>query len=151
MIRTLNNSSPEAKNFLKFIRDDLRNHRVTLKFSKSRTVRFAGNLHTAAFFQEPCHNRQGIIRIGTGNRKPVNVLTNLIHEYCHFLQWKNRDTLWIDLDESSGICGEKYIRLEEQTERSAISLIRQWQLPVNLSAIRKRSRSYIAHLRTTEK
>jgi hypothetical protein len=57
----------------------------------------------------------------------------------------------LDADTSSGIRGEKYIRLEEQTEREAISLIRQWHLPVNLSAIRKRSRSYIAHLRTTEK
>ena len=151
MIRTLNNSSPEAKNFLKFIRDDLRNNRVALKFSMSRDVRFDGITTTAAYFQEPCLKRQGIIRIGTGNRKPVNVLTNLIHEYCHFLQWKNRDTLWMDADTSSGIRGEKYILLEEQTEREAISLIRQWHLPVNLSAIRKRSRSYIAHLRTTEK
>jgi hypothetical protein len=150
MIRTLNNSSPEAKNFLKFIRDDLRNNRVALKFSKSRDVRFDGITTTAAYFQEPCLKRQGIIRIGTGNRKPVNVLTNLIHEYCHFLQWKNGDAIWKRL-RGDAIDGESYVTLEEHTERDSLRLIREWHLPVNHSAIRKRSRAYIAYLRQESK
>ena len=151
MIRTLSNSSPEAKNFLKFIRHDLQTHRVHLKFSKGRSVRF-NNVHSAAgYFEEPRGSQWGIIRVGTGNRKPINVLTNLIHEYCHFLQWKNGDSIWKKLHDGESIEGASYVTLEEHTERDSLRLIREWHLPVNHSAIRKRSRAYIAYLRQESK
>lgn len=149
MIRTLSNSSPEAKDFLKFIRNDLTAHRVRLKFSRGRLVRFGKGYSTAGYFEEPTARKWGCIKIGTGNRKPINILTNLIHEYCHFLQWKNGDRQWLK-GNGDHIEGTSYILLEERTERESMRLIREWHLPVNHSAIRKRSRSYIAWLRSTE-
>lgn len=149
MIRTLSRQGTETKEFLKFIREDLRKNRVRLTFSRSRDVRFSGRLTTVGFFEEPTSRTWGRIRIGTGNRKPVTILTNLIHEYCHFLQWKNGDSEYHRSD-SDWIDGERYVLLEERTEREAINLIREWNLPMNLSAVRKRSRAYIAWLRATQ-
>ena len=149
MIRTLSRTSPEVKDFLKYIREDLKNHRVHLKFSKTRNVRFNKTTTTAAYFHEPASNRWGSIRIGTGNRKPITILTNLVHEYCHFIQWKNGDRDWIN-GNGDHIEGSRYVLLEERTEKEMISLMRSWNLPLNFSGIRKRSRSYIAWLRSNE-
>lgn len=149
MIRTLSRTSPEVKDFLKFIKEDLKNHRVHLKFSKNRNVRFSKTTTTAAYFHEPASNRWGSIRIGTGNRKPITILTNLVHEYCHFIQWKSGDSDWLN-GNGDHIEGSRYVLLEERTEKEMISLMRSWNLPLNFSGIRKRSRSYIAWLRSNE-
>lgn len=149
MLRILSRTSPEVKVFLKFIREDLMNHRIHLKFSKNRNVRFNKTVTAAAFFQEPASNRWGSIRIGTGNRKPITILTNLVHEYCHFIQWKNGDRDWTH-GNGDHFEGSRYVLLEERTEKEMISLMRSWNLPLNFSGIRKRSRSYIAWLRSNE-
>jgi hypothetical protein len=149
MIRALCRTSPEAKEFIKFLRDDLRSHRVHLSFSKTRMVRFSKNLLTAGFFLEPTGRKWGMIRVGCGNRKPINILMNLTHEYVHFLQWKNRDSLWTH-GNGDHINGSQYVELEERTEQDAISLLREWNIPANYGAIRSRSRSYISYLRDTE-
>lgn len=149
MIRALSRTSPEARAFLLSIREELGSHRVHLKFSKSRMVRFDRNLLTAGFFLEPSPRKWGMVMIGTGNRKPITILTNLAHEYAHFLQWKNHDSAWED---SCGdiISGSRYIDIEQRTENSAIRILREWHIPANYAAIRKRSRSYISYLRSTE-
>jgi hypothetical protein len=149
MIRTLSKSSPQAKEFLNFIKQDLKAHRVNLSFARTRKVRFSKGILTAGFFVEPSSRRQGQVRVGTGNRKPINILINLAHEYIHFLQWKHGDKIWT---QSNGdlIEGSSYIAVEKQTERDAIRLLRDWNIPANYNAIRSRSRAYIAHLRRTE-
>jgi hypothetical protein len=149
MIRTLSKHSPETKEFLKYIREDLKAHRVHLSFSRTRKVRFSKELLTAGFFQEPSHRKWGKIRIGSGNRKSINILVNLAHEYIHFLQWKNGDCQWTGGTEDF-IEGESYILLEERTERDAIRLLREWGIPANYNAMRMRSKAYLAHLRRTE-
>ena len=149
MIRTLNNSSPEAKAFIRHLREDLLQHHVKLTFSRSRKVRFSGNLLTAGFFQEPTGTKWGKISIGTGNRKPITILTKLANEYSHFLQWKNGDTEWVH-EQCDHIAGEKYVILEQRTEREAIRLLSTWKIPANFKAIRARSKAYIAYLRLTE-
>ena len=71
MIRTLSNSSPEAKNFLKFIREELHNNKVKLAFSRTRKVRFSHGVYAAGYFLVPTPRKWGVLRVGTGNRKPI--------------------------------------------------------------------------------
>ena len=149
MIRALSRTSPEAKEFIKFLRDDLRKHRVHLRFSKTRKVRFSKDLLTAGFFLEPTERKWGMIRVGCGNRKPIHILMTLAHEYAHFLQWKRHDRIWSQSEEDL-INGDAYIELEKRTEQDAISLLREWNIPANYGAIRSRSRAYISYLRDTE-
>lgn len=149
MIRILSNSSPEAKAFLAHMRNDLAQHRVKLTFSRAKMVRFSHGIYTAAYFLEPGARKWGRIRVGTGNRKPINILMTLAHEYAHFLQWKNRDKAWSRGTEDL-IEGQKYIELEKRTEKSAIELLREWGIPANYQAVRMRSKAYIAYLRETE-
>lgn len=149
MIRILSNSSPQAKAFLNFMRNDLEQHRVKLTFSRTRKVRFSHAIYTDAYFLEPTSKKWGRIRVGTGNRKPINILMTLAHEYAHFLQWRRREKEWRSGNEDL-IEGEKYVELEKRTEKSAIELLREWHIPANYRAVRMRSKAYIAYLRETE-
>ena len=149
MIRTLSKSSPQAKEFLNFIKQDLKAHRVNLSFARTRKVRFAKSILSAGFFVEPTQRKQGCIRVGTGNRKPINILITLAHEYVHFLQWKHGDSVWTQ-DNEDLVRGSGYIAIEQRTERDAIRLLKEWSSPANYNALRSRSRSYIAYLRRTE-
>jgi catalase len=87
--------------------------------------------------------------VGTGNRKPINILQNIAHEYVHFIQWREGDNAWITGD-GDLIEGSSYVELEKRTERDAIALLRDWGIPANYNAMRMRSKAYIAHLRRTE-
>ena len=149
MIRILSNSSPEAKALLAHMRNDLAQHRVKLTFSRAKMVRFSHGIYTAAYFLEPSARKWGRIRVGTGNRKPINILMTLAHEYAHFLQWKKKERVWTKATQDL-IEGQKYIELEKRTEKSAIELLREWGIPANYQAVRMRSKAYIAYLRETE-
>jgi len=149
MIRILSNSSPQTKAFLKFIRNDLEQHRVKLTFSRTKMVRFSHGMYTAGYFLEPSARKWGKIRVGTGNRKPINILMNIAHEYAHFLQWKRREKEW-SKGHGDLIEGSKYIALEKRTEKTAIELLKEWGIPANYNAVRMRSNAYIAYLRESE-
>jgi hypothetical protein len=149
MIRTLSRHSPEAKSLLSHIRSELKENRVRLVFSRTRMVRFDGKQTTAAFFQEPTARKWGVIRIGTGTRKPINVLMNLCHEYVHFLQWKSGDHQW-HTAKGDFIAGASYIAIEERTERDARAILREWHIPANHKAVKARSSAYLARLRVDE-
>lgn len=149
MIRILSRINPSVRDFLTHMREDLNNHRVRLVFGRTRMVRFSNDLLTAGFFQEPSERKWGIIKVGTGNRKPITILTNLAHEYCHFLQWKSGDNQWHKAD-GNIIDGGSYLKLEEKTEKEAIRLLRDWRIPANYNAVRMRSNAYLSYLRSTE-
>lgn len=149
MLRTLQRHSPQTKSLIAHIRADLKAHRVRLVFSRTRMVRFDGTQKTVAYFQEPTPRRWGIIRVGTGNRKPVNILFNLLHEYAHFLQWKSGDRQW-HTAKGDFIAGEGYLVLERRTEQDARKMLRDWDIPANHAAIRSRSKAYLARLKADE-
>lgn len=149
MIRTLSRHSPQSKELLAHIRSELRKRRVRLVFSRTRMVRFDGKQLTAAYFQRPMGRKWGIIRIGTGNRKPINILMNLVHEYVHFMDWSTNHRRWRS-SRGDIIEGASYVSVEEEVEAESLRMLREWGIPANHRAVKARSRSYIAWLRLTE-
>ena len=96
----------------------------------------------------------GLTLIVNDNRTSTKTSETFFHkggisEYCHFIQWKSGDRDWLN-GNGDHIEGSRYVLLEERTEKEMISLMRSWNLPLNYSGIRKRSRSYIAWLRLNE-
>lgn len=146
MIRVLNNTSPETKLFLKFIRDDLKQCRVRLQFTKAKTIRVEGIGKADGFFQEPRAAMWGRIRIATGGtRKPSTILATIAHEYCHFRQWYSSDIAYM-----KEYSPDHYLILEEKTEKESIALLREFRVPLNFRAVKKRSESYITRLRASQ-
>jgi hypothetical protein len=82
-----------------------------------------------------------IIKVAVGNKTNERWFGVLIHEYCHFLQWKEQSKIWKDFEESNFNIEDiinnpkKFkkeilllIRLEADCERRVIQLIRKYRL-----------------------
>ena len=83
-------------------------------------------------------NDNPVIKVATGNKTNQVWFGVLIHEYCHFLQWKENSQIWRDFEECNFSIDniiknpKKYkkeilllLRLEADCERRAVKLIRQ--------------------------
>ena len=92
--------------------------------------------------------------------KNVNGFETLIHEYNHFLQWKNRPDFWkhCDADNNLFLCWvqgdkikkkqlkeafQKAIELERDCEESSISFIKNNNLDVDLEKYTKEANAYL--------
>jgi len=82
-----------------------------------------------------------VLKVATGNKSNEEWFGILIHEYCHFLQWKENSKIWNDFEESNFSIDDiikspkKYkkeilllIHLEADCEKRAVSLIKQYNL-----------------------
>jgi hypothetical protein len=82
-----------------------------------------------------------IIKVAVGNKTNERWFGVLIHEYCHFLQWREQSELWKDFEESNFNIEEiinnpkkfkkeilTLIRLEADCERRVVQLIRKYRL-----------------------
>jgi hypothetical protein len=82
-----------------------------------------------------------ILRVAVGNKSQEKWFGILIHEYCHFLQWKESSQIWKDFEETDVNIDliikspKKYkkeilllLRLEADCERRVVKLIKQYNL-----------------------
>jgi hypothetical protein len=82
-----------------------------------------------------------VIKVAVGNKSTERWFGVLIHEYCHFLQWKEQSKIWKDFEESNFNIEDiikspkKYkkeilllLRLEADCERRVVNLIKTHQL-----------------------
>jgi hypothetical protein len=82
-----------------------------------------------------------IIKVAVGNKTNERWFGVLIHEYCHFLQWREQSKLWTDFEDSNFNIEEiinnpkkfkkeilTLIRLEADCERRVVQLIRKYGL-----------------------
>ena len=80
-----------------------------------------------------------VLKVAMGNKTTEESFGILIHEYCHFLQWKEGSKVWKDFEESNFSIDDvikkpkKYkkeililIKLEADCERRAVNLIRKY-------------------------
>jgi hypothetical protein len=145
-MRSISNHSPQAKALILHIRQHLKENNVILVFGRGRKVRADDGDMCLGFFKEPSEASQGCLRVATRRRKPSTVLAVLVHEYCHFVQWINGDKVYKD----HSIDKIDYILFEKITEKSSIRLMKQWAIPLNYSAVRRRSSSYLNWLKKND-
>lgn len=69
-----------------------------------------------------------IIVIGTRLNSKIFIST-LIHEYCHFLQWKNQITVWKKYEKNKSL----KLELEKDCEKKTVKLIKKLKLENELN------------------
>ena len=86
------------------------------------------------FFVTPRKNRKGKIKVAAGVSTPIWLHT-LAHEYAHFEYWKKNRRF-----------RQNYILDEKRTEKRALELLKEWNLPINIKVREKKSKEYIERL-----
>ena len=155
-------NNPEAKKFIKFVRSELSHYGMKLIFGRGVEVN-TGGFRSSGYFDES--------KIKVASKCP-DWLTVLVHEYSHFLQWRNRaeeyedmlvnntDSLfiihrWIDGEEFRPSTVKKAFvkarRMEKKCEMMALDLIKKHNLPIKEDHFIKQANCHIYYYHMMEK
>lgn len=153
-----------VRKFVNHVKSELSRHGMRLVLGRGEQVNCDG-IRLSGYFDEV----QGVICVG---RRNSYWLTVLVHEYAHFLQWRDRSEEYVNIRvnrmDSVGIIeswidGEEYrpstIRkafikartLEKRCEMKALKLIRRFNLPVNEEFFVRQANSHIYYYHMMEK
>ena len=130
--------NPRVQQFLKLVQRECKKCNVRVVLSTGYRVN-CGGCRVQGYFESPNHKAglRGTLIVGTGNRSTREWLFTLVHEYAHFIQWRDEDPLFNE---------KNYFKLEEATEKQAIALCRQYKLPIKRCFLLKEHRKYMKRL-----
>ena len=74
------------------------------------------------------------MKVAVKNIEPKEWIYTLAHEYAHFLQWFNNDPIYKT---------KSYEKLEIETEKQAIKILRRFKIPMNFTLLKRQSKRYI--------
>jgi len=152
----------EVKKFIKFVQDELFQYNIKLIFGRGTEVNMNG-FRCSGYFDE--------VEVRVAKMSP-DWLSVLVHEYSHFLQWKNRhdeyenikinnvDSLkiihdWIDGEEFRPSTVKKAFmkarKLEKKCEMLALEVIKKHNLPINVEKFICQANCHIYYYHMMEK
>lgn len=149
------------RDFLKYVKNHLKEHGFKLVVGKGRMVN-GGGYRVHAFFSESTKE----IRVGS---KVPQFLQYLVHEYAHFLQFLDKEPLYTKVDPylvimENWFAGKEYSEkelqkaffavraMERDCEMRTVELIEKWGLSIDKKEYTRKANTYIyAHFLMLEK
>lgn len=126
---------------IKIIRNDLKNDDGKVFFLKGEYCGGNSKCHGIFYFN---NKDKPVIKVAKGNKTREQWLGILIHEYCHFLQWKYNVKAWKEFDRGSFSFDDVILqpkknkrnimlllKLELDCEKRAVKLIKSNNLDIN--------------------
>ena len=110
-----------------FIASESRKHGFRVKFYDSYMAQLDGKDYSSGYFHYPeiSKLKNPYLAVGT-KRATQSWVETLLHEYCHFLQWKEKSKLWIKYMKNPSI--KNTTNLEIDCEKRTIKLIKKLKL-----------------------
>ena len=157
--------NPNIKKFLKMAVAELIQHDIVPVFSEDNSL--IDNKTVCNGYFSDTEKR---LVVATGKGSPDSWISYFAHEYCHFLQWKNKtkafrrevitykgkkyfalNVFWEWVGKKKEIKDKKFLDecfkrtrdVELECERMTVDLIKKYKLPVNLSAYIKEANAYV--------
>jgi hypothetical protein len=133
---------------------DMIKHNVSIEFCKYRKF---GDKDCSSFSTNAEHKKPEF-RLIYNNADPEEYFETIVHEYCHFLQWKYRVKLYEEsykalckfnkwLKKDSKTLDIKHVRviqaMEMECDKRAVKLIKKLDLPIDIPRYIQKSNSYI--------
>ena len=142
----LSSENKDVQTFLDYVHSSLRKYKIKLILSLETTT--IGKNQIAGYFSD--EGKELLVCINE-----PNWIETLVHEFCHFLQFKEQDPLYTSLDQGdSNYLSEvwewldnkhefistkrkneafrKIIDMELDCERRSVEMIKRFKLPINL-------------------
>jgi hypothetical protein len=146
--------------FLYHSLNKLISNKVNIKLVNSSNVEFSDGNSCSGYFSGGDDKEDLEFSVATDSNQYKLIY---IHEYCHFLQWKNKKSLWYSLDPKEEeifwdwlvnpkkrvskkriVDISKRIReLEADCERMAVKTIKRWDIDIDVEDYKKKANSYI--------
>jgi Zn-dependent peptidase ImmA (M78 family) len=137
----MRSTDPRVLAFIRSLREECRAAGVRIIFKNVAKLRDWDDRNRKTldgYFSSPHKKKPGCIVVAAKVPLP-KLLHTLAHEYVHFLQWRAKKPSFYTWS---------YLAHEKITEKSAIRLLEEQNLPINLRVRRKKSRAYIKKLKT---
>ena len=137
----MKSTDPRVLAFIRLLREECRAAGVRIIFKNVRKLRdWDDNFNRTldGYFVHPTKKQSGLIVVAAKVPTP-QLLHTLAHEYVHFTQWRAKKPSFYSWG---------YVAHENITEKSALRLLEEHNLPINLRVRKQRSRAYIKKLKT---
>jgi hypothetical protein len=108
------------KNFLKIVKEDLCDYGGKVLIQKGK---YCGGKSKCSGLFYLNNDEVPIIKVAANNHiYSEESIGILVHEYCHFLQWRDEVTVWADFDKY-GVCFDSIIAHPSKYKKELINLI----------------------------
>jgi hypothetical protein len=137
----MRSTDPRVLAFIRSLREECRAAGVRIIFKNVAKLRDWDDRYRKSldgYFVTPSKTHSGYIIVAAKVPLP-KLLHTLAHEYVHFLQWRAKKPSFYTWS---------YLAHEKITEKSAIRLLEEQNLPINLRVRKQKSRAYIKKLKT---
>ena len=140
--------------------NEMIDRKVSIILKNSNNIKFGDNENLCSGYfsgsddQEDCE-----FCVAVGGEQYESVF---VHEYCHFLQWKNKSKIWTGLktrdendfwewlDKKKKMSFKRAKRisseirdLEEDCERRSVKMIQKWDIDIDIEEYKQKANSYI--------
>ena len=130
---------------INFIKEELREYRGSLILHDSYMAKYRGKDYSSGYFECPGVNKQiKLPRLHVAISRPKKEwLSTMLHEFCHFLQWKKQTKCWKQYRKDESI--ESSANLERECEKMTIALIRKQKFDdiIDITTYIKSANAYI--------
>jgi len=147
--------------FLTYAIQKLVKSEVNISLTNTTNVMFGEENRCSGWFsgsdEDTLEDRQFCVAMNNPNAQGI-----FVHEYSHFLQWRNKKGIWydIDVDKESNFwewldgnkkMSKKSLReislligaVEADAERRSVGIIKKWDIDINLKEYKRKANTYI--------
>lgn len=140
----------------KFIKGELKNAKINFYVGPGETIKFPDDRSYVSGYWDSMGNKLAV----AGGQSENCFITTLAHEYCHFLQEREKaqivkdsrkyDCIWDWLEDDPDHISNKILKsinvfkdLELDCERRTVKLLKQFNCPINTQYYCKQASAYV--------
>ena len=129
-----------AKTILEYVKEEIEKHNIELKIVKGYRLVYDSE-KCYGYFEPPLKTKKGKLALAIGEKRHVDYLWDLAHEFAHFRQWKREDPIYLKHQIDDSI----YPLLEKRTEKEAQKIFENWGLNTS-KRLKNRSKKYLSKI-----
>lgn len=146
--------SPKASKILKYMQSQGKKDKLEIRLIFGKMATYNGDVVSSGFFDNPEMNndlKSPFIVIGI-DKKESAWLEILLHEFCHYLQWKRKTNVWnkytkkykkYDGGKETKKMLKSVVSMESECEKMTITLAKKLKYNLSAKSYAKKANAYL--------
>lgn len=138
--------SNKAKEILDYIKKDSIKENLEIRLNYNDLAKSEGVGFSSGYFDHPEGNLKFPLLVVGINKEEDLWLEVLLHEYCHFKQWRENTKAWntyVNTEEDSKDYLEATVNMESECEQNTIELSKMLNYDINETRYIKKTNAYL--------